>query len=261
MKFDDLDGQMRRFELSFDRYLPVDQFTVARLDGRGFTRLTKVELGFERPFDSRFHDAIISTSRHLMDAGFQIALCYTQSDEISLLLDKNDDVFQRKERKLISILAGEASGVFSLALGHPVSFDCRLCLLPTAENVIDYFRWRTEDARRNALSAYCYWTLLGEGALPAEVDRKLAGLSAEEKRNLLRKRGIDFEAQEDWKRAGSLLRWEQYGHPGRNPKTGENVTALRRRIEEKAPPQDGEALAAIVTNAITQMESRGAFGL
>lgn len=254
MKFDDLDRQMRRFELSFDRYIPTDRFIIARLDGRSFTKLTKAKLSFERPFDPRFHDAIIHTCRHLMEAGFQVAMCYTQSDEISLLLDRHDQAFQRKERKFVSILAGEASAAFSLAIGHPASFDCRLCLMPMAENVIDYFRWRTEDARRNALSAYCYWTLRGEGALPSDVDRRLAGLSVEEKRNLLCERGINFEAQDDWKRGGSFLRWEQYQHSGRNPVTGEDVTTFRRRIMQLPLPQDGDDLAAIVARAIAQME-------
>lgn len=258
MKFDDLDHQMRRFELSFDRYLPTDQFAVARLDGRGFTKLTKAKLDFERPFDQRFHDAIISTSRHLMDAGFLVTLCYTQSDEISLLLNKNDRAFQRKERKFVSILAGEASGVFSLAIGHPASFDCRISLLPTVENVIDYFRWRTEDARRNAVSAYCYWTLRREGVSPSDADGRLTGLSIAEKQALLLEHGINLEAQEDWKRRGSLLRWEQHRRPGRNRLTGEIVTAVRRRIEQIASPQHGEALAAIVATAIAEMEDAGA---
>ena len=254
MKFDDLDRQMRRFELSFDRYLPTDQFTIARLDGRSFTKLTKASLSFERPFDPRFHDGIIHTCRHLMDAGFQVAMCYTQSDEISLLLGKHDQVFQRKERKFVSILAGEASAAFSLAIGQRASFDCRLCLMPAAENVIDYFRWRTEDARRNTLSAYCYWTLRAEGALPSEVDCRLSGLSVEEKRDLLRQRGIDLEAQDDWKRGGSFLWWEQYEHSGRNPVTGKDVATFRRRITELPLPRDGDDLAAIVARAIAQME-------
>jgi len=254
MKFDDLDRQMRRFELSFDRYLPEDQFIIARLDGRSFTRLTKVKLNFERPFDQRFHDAMIHTCRHLMDTGFQAALCYTQSDEISLLLDKKDQIFQRKERKFLSLIAGEASGAFSLAMGHVACFDCRLCPLPKAQDVIGYFRWRTEDARRNALSAYCYWTLRGEGVLPADADRQLAGLSTAEKRLLLRERGIDFEAQDGWKRCGVFLRWENLPHAGQNPITGEDVITLRRRITQLPPLQESGDIVTLVSTAVAQME-------
>ncbi len=35
---------------------------------------------------------------------------------------------------------------FSLKLGQPACFDCRISQLPTAELVVDYFRWRNEDA-------------------------------------------------------------------------------------------------------------------
>lgn len=43
MDFDAFDKEMRRFEQSLDRLIPDDVYLVARLDGRGFTRLTKKE--------------------------------------------------------------------------------------------------------------------------------------------------------------------------------------------------------------------------
>ena len=61
------------------------------------------------------------------------------------------------------MLAGEASARFSLLLGDAACFDCRVSQLPNAENVIDYFRWRQEDANRNALNGHCYWTLRRDG--------------------------------------------------------------------------------------------------
>ena len=41
MDFDTLDKQMRRFEQSLDRAMLEGIYVVARLDGHGFTRLTK----------------------------------------------------------------------------------------------------------------------------------------------------------------------------------------------------------------------------
>ena len=41
MKFDDLDKKMRIYEQSLDQILLPEIYMVARLDGRGFTRLTK----------------------------------------------------------------------------------------------------------------------------------------------------------------------------------------------------------------------------
>ena len=47
MDFDAFDKEMRRFEQSLDRLIPDDVYLVARLDGRGFTRLTKKERDLE----------------------------------------------------------------------------------------------------------------------------------------------------------------------------------------------------------------------
>ena len=41
MDFDTLDKQMRSFEQSLDRTMLEGIYVVARLDGHGFTRLTK----------------------------------------------------------------------------------------------------------------------------------------------------------------------------------------------------------------------------
>jgi tRNA(His) guanylyltransferase len=35
--------------------------------------------------------------------------------------------------------------------------------LPNTELAVDYFRWRNEDAHRNALNSHCYWLLRKKG--------------------------------------------------------------------------------------------------
>src|SRR5690242_10465556 len=108
-----------------------------------------------------------------MGCGFRVTYGYTQSDEISLLFDLNENAFGRKTRKLNSILAGEASAKFSLLLGDLAAFDCRICELPNLELVRDYFRWRNEDASRNALNAHCYWSLRRQGRTQEEATNAL----------------------------------------------------------------------------------------
>ena len=162
MKFSDLDKKMRVYETAHDYCVPPDVYIVARLDGRGFTQLTNdYEPRLEKPFDERFHDCMTGTVSHLMESsGFSISYGYTQSDEISLLFSLNDDTFGRKLRKINSVLAGEASAIFSYMLSRPCCvFDCRISQLPNPELVVDYFRWRQADAHRNALNSWCYWTL------------------------------------------------------------------------------------------------------
>jgi tRNA(His) guanylyltransferase len=107
----------------------------------------------------RFRDLMVATTRHLLTCGFNIVYGCTHSDEISLLFHPQEDSFGRKLRKLLSILAGEASAAFALQLGSVASFDARIAQLPSRQRVVDYFRWRAEDAHRNALNAHCYWLL------------------------------------------------------------------------------------------------------
>ena len=181
MKFDELDAKMRVFETAHDFCVLPGVFIVVRLDGRSFTRLTKEVHRFETPFDERVRDMMLATIEHLMNAGPRVVYAYTQSDEISLLLHRGDDSFNRKTRKLNSVLAGEASAKFSLLLGDVACFDSRVCELPTEQLVIDYFRWRNEDAHRNALNAHCSWTLRAEGKSVREATALLTGMSVARK--------------------------------------------------------------------------------
>ena len=73
-----------------------------------------------------------TASEYLMSGcGFSMVYGYTESDEISLLFGFEENSFGRKVRKLISILAGEASAKFSLLLGDMACFDCRISQLPS----------------------------------------------------------------------------------------------------------------------------------
>ena len=231
MKFDDLDQKMRVFETAHDLCVLPGLHMVARLDGRSFTRLTKEVHPFEAPFDPRFRDLMVETAEHLMGCcGFNMVYGYTESDEISLLFGLEEDGFGRKLRKLISILAGEASAKFSLSLGSMAAFDCRISQLPGLELVVDYFRWRSEDAHRNALNAHCYWLLRKQDKGVGEATAALRGLSVADKNELLFRNGINFNDLPSWQKRGVGLYWEEYDRPAENPVTGEKVFARRRRI-------------------------------
>jgi tRNA(His) 5'-end guanylyltransferase len=230
MKFDELESKMRAYESARDPCAIPGVFLVARIDGRSFTRLTKEVCDFEKPFDIRFRDHMLATVEHVMTCGFAMLYGYTQSDEISLLFDPVDACFGRNIRKLTSVLAGEASAAFSVRLGRPASFDCRIIELPSRQAVIDYFRWRHEDAHRNALNGWCYWKLRGEGVGMTEATKRMERLSIPDKNELLFQRGVNFNDLPMWQRRGVGLVWESFEKPATNPKTGEHVTAIRRRL-------------------------------
>jgi tRNA(His) 5'-end guanylyltransferase len=240
VKPDDFDARMRRYEAAHDLSALSGVFLVARLDGRGFTRLTKELYDFEAPFDLRFCEYMVSALKHLMTAGFRIVYGHTQSDEISLLFDRDDDPFDRKLRKLHSILAGEASASFSLALGGVASFDCRISQLPAEELVVDYFRWRQEDATRNALNAHCYWLLRKQGKSAREASAFLSGQSTSRKNELLFVNGTNFARLPKWQKRGVGVYRESVEKVGVNPKTGAATKTTRRQIraEYELPKKD-----------------------
>lgn len=255
MKFDDLDTKMRRFETAHDHCVLPGIFIVARLDGRGFTRLTKEVHKFEAPFDVRFRDHMAGTVEHLMNAGFRVVFGYTQSDEISLLFHRDADAFERKLRKLDSVLAGEASAFFSLQLEAIGCFDCRISQLPTEQLVVDYFRWRQEDATRNALNAHCYWLLRKAGKSVEEATQFLLGQSTSNKNELLFQRGINFGRLPSWQKRGVGLYWENYEKPGVNPKTGEATKAVRRRVKTEIELPMKEAYEAFIRARLVEAAS------
>lgn len=230
MKFDELDQQMRIFETAADYCVLPGIYMVARLDGRSFTRLTKEGGKFDVPFDTRFRDLMVSTTRSLMDCGFQVLYAYTESDEISLLFDPQEKAFGRKTRKFNSILAAQASAHFTLTFGQTVCFDCRISQLPTPQLVVDYFRWRNEDAARNALNAWCYWTLREAGHTARQATRKLLGLTKSQKNELLFQFKINFNDLPSWQKRGVGLSWETYKKIATNPITNEEVEVLRKRV-------------------------------
>jgi len=230
MKFDDLDNKMRVYETSSDICVLPGIYIAARIDGRNFTRLTKETGKFEAPFDEKFRDLMTETTKHLMNCGFKVIYGYTESDEISLLFDLDIDLFGRKIRKYNSILAGEASAKFSLLFGNIGVFDCRICQLPNEKLVVDYFRWRNEDAHRNALNAHCYWMLRKNGKNKNEASQYIENKSIADKNELLFSYGLNFNDIPNWQKRGVGLYWQKDEKTGFNPKENIEVKATRNVI-------------------------------
>ncbi len=255
MKFDELDTQMRVFETTNDLYVLPGIFMVARVDGRSFTRLTKEVFKFEAPFDPVFRDHMVATLQHLMQSGFKVVYGYTQSDEISLLLDLEDVTFDRKLRKLNSVLAGEASAKLSSLLGTVAAFDCRISQLPNINLVVDYFRWRNSDAHRNALSAHSYWMLRKQGLSGRSANSKIEHLTTADKNELLFENGINFNDLPSWQKRGVGCYWETYMKEGFNPISNQQVFTERQRIKVDLELPMYEEYSGFIRNLIETISS------
>lgn len=226
MKGDTLEARMRRLEFYHALEVLPGTWPVIRVDGRSFTRLTKV---LEHPFDPKFHDYIVATACALLvELGGIYA--FTESDEISVLLPRDTDLFGREVEKLVSVSAGVASSTFSVQLGVTAHFDSRLWVGVSSGDVTDYFRWRQSDASRCCLNSWCYWTLRGKGKSALEATKALEGQTFSAKNELLHKHGINFNNVPLWQKRGTGLYWKDTEKAGFNPKTKTSSTALRRKI-------------------------------
>lgn len=250
MKFDDLDKKMRVYETSRDYCVIPGIFIVTRIDGRNFTRLTKEKHSFEAPFDIRFRDYMIETTKHLMESGFRIIYGYTESDEISLLFHVDDNTFSRKVRKINSVLAGEASAKFSHLLNDIACFDCRVSELPNVEAVVDYFMWRQADAHRNSLNAHCYWALRKNGANANVATDEISGMSVSNKNELLFDQGINYNDLPTWQKRGTGIHWKEVNKVGYNPKEDKEVETVRRELFVDYELPLGEAYKEKILNLL-----------
>ncbi len=163
-----------------------NQFIMARLDGRSFSKFTK---GMERPYDTTMSDAMHNTMLYLVEETHAL-LGYTQSDEITLVYhaDKatgTQYMFGGKVQKLTSTLAAMASVKFNRELPTTKlpTFDARVWGLDTIKEVYDQFLWRRQDAKRNAVS------MVAQSMFP---HKDLQGVNTPDKISMIRYNGIEL---------------------------------------------------------------------
>lgn len=157
---DALGNRIKSYEDCFRYILPPRQPIIVRLDGRAFHSLTR---HMDKPFDLRFISYMDKISEELMRETQGCIFAYTQSDEISLLLQtdktlESEAFFGGNIQKIVSILAATASVKFNQHYGfelweeeQPV-FDARCFILPW-EDAPNYFLWRYKDCVRNSISS------------------------------------------------------------------------------------------------------------
>lgn len=227
MRGDEFEAGQRAREWFHSQVLLPGAWAILRVDGRTFSRFT--EQRFDKPFDPRFAQLMTDTAEAILTE-FNGRYAYTESDEISVLLDPSCDLFGRSVEKLVSISAGIASATFTHNAGTPAHFDSRVWMGTGPVDVIDYFSWRQSDAARCALNGWCYWTLRKHGSSRQEASRALERSTTADKNELLFKHGINFNEVPAWQRRGIALWWENYERSGYDPLRQTEVTTTRRRV-------------------------------
>ena len=237
MRGREFEARQREREWFHGLTVPVGAHPIVRVDGRSFSGFT--EQRFDKPFDERFSRLMVETARAMLTE-FGARYVYTESDEISVLLPADTDLFGRGVEKIVSITAGLASATFTLGGGEPVVFDSRIWLGTSETDVLDYFLWRQADAARCALNGWCYWTLRKAGKSGRQADKVLTGTSTAAKNELLYAHGVNFNEVPAWQRRGIGLWLEEFERPGHDPVRGVDVVATRRRVrvERELPMKD-----------------------
>ena len=114
----------------------------------------------------------------------------------------------------------------------------------------DYFLWRQEDAHRNALNSWCYWTLRGDGDSVVKATKTLEGKSVSFKNELLFHHGINFDKLPSWQKRGIGLWFENYEKQGYNPISREDVVTTRREMKVEYDLPLREAYAELVAGFV-----------
>lgn len=214
----------RKIEDDLTFSLPEGNYFIIRIDGRNFSKLTRKF--YEKPHDDYFKKIMIETTKFTMEnCGIPILFAYTQSDEISFIINKDARAYALKMRKWLSIVPSIASAFFTFKTGHIVSFDARV-LIVSKEEIIDYVSWRSEDSYRNCINNYAFYALY-------EDDKELNGKNQEQKLELLKERGIDFDEVNNDIKYGSIVYYMDYLKKAYNKISGKEVFAQRRVLTHK----------------------------
>jgi len=157
-----LGDRMKKYETVSKTKLLRRTPVIIRLDGKAFhtwtRQLSKVDtLLKEEPYSSVMHGYMAATTEFLMDNIQNAVFSYSQSDEISILLNdwkklNTDQWFDGGIQKIASVSASMATVAFNAgSIFSPALFDSRVFNVPK-EEVVNYFIWRQQDATRNSIN-------------------------------------------------------------------------------------------------------------
>ena len=216
---DSFASRMKEYEATAQQTLLRRTPVIMRMDGKGFSRLTR---GMKKPFDEDLAACMYAAALRVLAEAQNVRLAYVQSDEISLLLTDfrqlgTEPWFGNSVQKLCSVGAAlTTTGFCEMFMqrfaelcrpGRLPVFDARCFNLPR-EEVTNYFVWRQRDCERNSVS------ITAQTHLP---HKELQGLNRVQMIELLRlKSGVEWDALPTAFKSGvvftrELVSWEGQG--------------------------------------------------
>ena len=208
-------------------YLDPNKYILVHVDGRSFSKMIKNK--FKKPFDDVFINAMNETAIYLCKSVQGCIFAYTQSDEISLIIRKNDpegDVFfDGRMCKMQSIIASLATSRFTQVMienllksiptcasaenvldmcidavkNSPLyQFDCKVWNVDSANDAMAWLLFRNIDCVRNSKQQ------TAQTYLP---HKRLMSLNTDEQISLLKQeKNVDWNDFDDGKKYGRFIK-------------------------------------------------------
>lgn len=216
MTTDHLGDRMKRYESVSQSHLMKRTPVIIRLDGKAFHTFTKsIKSNGDLPFNRRLHDAMLFTSHALLENIQGAVLAYTQSDEISILLQDWETLetqawYDYNVQKLTSVSASIAATAFNhfyfyldprgehcstLPFAKLAQFDSRAYNVPK-EEVVNYYIWRQQDAIRNSIQ------MTGHHKFSTNT---MHGKANKQVLEMLKNTGVDWDTVDTWMKHGSCV--------------------------------------------------------
>lgn len=222
-----LSDRMKEYEDQTKIQFPNDSIIVARIDGRGFSKLTKK---FDKPFDKWFTNTMIDTMKALVRETCA-TVGYTQSDEISLIWHTDNPegqvFFNGKLQKLCSVCASIATAVFNSMYNFDecnfAVFDCRVFTVPSKAEAVNYLFYRQKDCIRNSISMAAHERF---------GHKELIGKNTSQKLEMLTDAGISWNDYRTPNRIGTFAQRQQFESTAIDHATYTEVPCIRTKVCE-----------------------------
>lgn len=200
-EFEALGDKHKKYEGMNQQYFMPMLPIMVRLDGKAFHTFTK---GLARPYDARMSHCMAVAAKAVLEIT-QGLIAYTQSDEITVIIPAQENMFYGGRRdKINSVLAAAASVAFNKAIAihipekahlDPV-FDCRSWQYPTDDLCVESLLWRETDATRNSLTMAC-------SAVYKQHELQHKGFV--DQHNMLHEKGINWNNYPNFFKRGSYF--------------------------------------------------------
>ncbi|KAF7457737.1 tRNA(His) guanylyltransferase [Cryptosporidium felis] len=184
---------------------------VIRVDGHGFHDFTK-DHNFQKPNDKRCLDLMNLCAENIMRNLSDIVISYGQSDEFR----RKTDLWNRRSEKILTHVVSLFTSTFIFhwnnffpdeKLLYPPTFDGRIIIYPTNEDIRTYLSWRQVDCHINNLYNTCFWLLVSRKNLSEqEATEKLRYTDSSFKNELLfQEFGVNYNSVSSQFRKGTTI--------------------------------------------------------